>query len=201
MRLRPIGEQAIVVFGASTGLGREAALHLAGRGAQLVVSAADQDGLDALVQEVRAAGGRAVAIAAEATDAAAMEAVAEGAVAAYGRLDTWVHAGAVALHAPFAETTAEEFRRIIELNLLGVVHGLMAALPRLRAGGGGALIVVSAVEGAQAMPLSAAYSAAMHGVSGLLDALRMGRGACGLRFAPYRTRTRRAYTAFRHRAS
>ena len=173
MRLRPIGEQTIVVYGASMGLGREAALHLARRGARLVVAAAEQEGLDALVQEIRAAGGRAVAIAAEATDAAGMEAVAEGAIGAYGRLDAWVHAGAVALHAPFADTTPDEFRRIVDLNLLGVVHGLMAALPRLRAGGGGALIVVSAVEGAQAMPLSAAYSAAMHGVSGLLDALRM----------------------------
>ena len=173
MRLRPLSEQVVVVFGASTDLGRAAALHLARKGARLVVSAASREGLDPLVEEIQAAGGRGLAIAAEPSDYDAVEAVAEGAVNEFGRLDTWVHTAGVAFHAPFADTTPEEFQRIINVNLLGVVHGLMAALPRLRTAGGGALIVVSAVEGAQALPLTAAYSAAMHGVRGLLDALRM----------------------------
>jgi NAD(P)-dependent dehydrogenase (short-subunit alcohol dehydrogenase family) len=106
-------------------------------------------------------------------DYARVAAVAERAVAAYGRLDTWVHCAAVALYATFADTTPEEFRRVVEVDLLGQVYGAMAALPHLRREGRGALIHVSSIEAKRAFPYHSAYGAAKHGVDGFLEALRV----------------------------
>lgn len=69
-----------------------------------------------------------------------MFALASRAVELYGRIDTWVHAAAVSVYAPFQETRPEEFRRLIEVNLLGQAFGALAALPHLKRAGGGALI-------------------------------------------------------------
>ena len=65
--------------------------------------------------------------------------MADRAVEEYGRLDTWVHLAAVGLFATFGQTTPEEFARVIDMNLMGQVYGVMAALPHLKREGGGAL--------------------------------------------------------------
>jgi NAD(P)-dependent dehydrogenase (short-subunit alcohol dehydrogenase family) len=94
------------------------------------------------------------------------------AIDAFGRIDTWVNVAAVTVYARFEDTTPEEFRRVIEVNYLGQVHGALAALPRLRANGGGALISVSSVESSVSPPLTSAYAASKHAIEGALDALR-----------------------------
>ena len=76
------------------------------------------------------------------------------------------------VYARFEDTSPEEFRRVIEINYLGQVHGALAASPRLRRNGGGALISVSLVEGSVSLPLTSAYAASKHAVEGALDALR-----------------------------
>jgi len=137
MQLKPIDQQVVAVVGASSGIGREAALRFAQRGAKVVVSGRSQPGIQSLVDEIRAAGGQAVAIAADVTDFNQVRAVADRAVAEYGRLDTWVHAAAVAIYATFEQTTPEEFKRVIDVNLNGQAYGAMAALPHLRREGAG----------------------------------------------------------------
>lgn len=132
MQLKPIEQQVVAVVGASSGIGRETALRFARRGAKVVVAARSEAGLQSLVEEIQRDGGEATAIAADVTSFADMQAVAERAVTAYGRLDTWVHAAAVAVYATFEQTTPEEFRRVIEVNLVGQAYGAMAALPHLR---------------------------------------------------------------------
>lgn len=173
MDLKPLEEQVVAVVGASSGIGRETALRFARRGARVVVAARDEAGLRSLVEEICGAGGDALAVPADVADYARVAAVAERAVAAYGRLDTWVHCAAVALYAMFADTTPEEFRRVVEVDLLGQVYGAMAALPHLRREGRGALIHVSSVEAKRAFPYHSAYGAAKHGVDGFLEALRV----------------------------
>src|SRR5688572_17915711 len=110
MKLKPIEEQVVVLMGASSGIGREAALEFARRGARVVVSARSQSGLESLVEEIRQAGGQATAVSADVLSFEQVKAVADTAVATYGRLDTWVHLAAVALYATFADTTPEEFK-------------------------------------------------------------------------------------------
>jgi len=140
MKLKPINEQVVVVFGASSGIGRQTALRFAQRGARVVVAARGAAGLQSLVDEITRDGGEATAITADVTDFAQVKAVADGTVARYGRLDTWVHAAAVAIYALFDSTTPEEFKQVIDVNLTGQAYGAMAALPHLKREGRGALI-------------------------------------------------------------
>jgi NAD(P)-dependent dehydrogenase (short-subunit alcohol dehydrogenase family) len=173
VELKSIEEQVVAVVGASSGIGRETARRFAERGARIVVSARSEEGLQSLVQEIQRRGGQAAAIAADVADFAQVQAIAERAVGAYGRLDTWVHLAAVALYATFEQTTPEEFRRVIEVNLLGQVYGAMAALPHLKREGRGALIHVSSVEAKRAFPYHSAYAASKHGIDGWLEAMRL----------------------------
>jgi len=173
MRLKPLDQQVGVLLGASSGIGRETALRMAARGARLVVAARSAEGLATLVEEIRGAGGEATAVTADVTNYEQVQALAAAAVERYGRLDTWVHLAGVGLFATFEETTPEEFRRVIEVNLIGQMHGAKAALPHLARSGGGALIMISSVAARRAMPYHSAYAASKHGVHGLLDALRM----------------------------
>lgn len=173
MQLKPIEQQVVVVFGASSGIGRETALRFAARGAKLVLAARSVEGLRSLLGEIRDNGGEAIAVAADVTDFDQVRAVAGRAVDKFGRLDTWVHLAAVSLYAPFEQTTPEEWRRIIDVNLNGQAYGAMAALPYLRREGRGALIHISSVEAKRGMPLHSAYSASKHGIDGFLEALRL----------------------------
>ena len=170
---KPLEQQVVVVVGASSGIGRETALRFAQRGAKMVVSARSEPGLTSLVDEIQRVGGEAMAVAADVAEFDQVKGVADRAVATYGRLDTWVHLAAVALYAPFEQTTPEEFKRVVEINLLGQVYGAMAALPHLKRQGSGALIHISSVEARRAFPLHTAYASAKHGIDGFLEALRV----------------------------
>jgi NAD(P)-dependent dehydrogenase (short-subunit alcohol dehydrogenase family) len=90
-----------------------------------------------------------------------------------GRIDTWAHIAGVEIFATLEETRPAEFRRLIEVNLLGVAYAGMAVLPVLRQGPGGAFIAVSSVEADVPIPAQAAYAASKHGVDALLRSLRM----------------------------
>ncbi|OKH52111.1 short-chain dehydrogenase [Calothrix sp. HK-06] len=173
MQLKPINQQVVAVVGASSGIGRVAALQFANRGAKVVVAARSQPGLDSLVEEIHSLGGDATAVVADVSDFEQVKKIAQTAVDTYGRLDTWVHNAAIELYAAFAVTTPEEFKRIIEVNLLGQAYGAMAALPHLKCTGRGALIHVSSIEAKRSIPLQSAYAASKHGVDGFLEALRV----------------------------
>ena len=172
MELKKIEDQVVVVLGASSGIGRETALRFAARGAKVVVAARGEAGLASLVEEVEAAGGEALAVVCDVADPAQVQKVADLAEGAHGRVDTWVNVAATSVFARFEDTTPEEFRRVMEVNYLGQVHGMLAALPALRRAGGGALIAVSSVEALVSLPVHAAYSASKHAVEGAVDALR-----------------------------
>ncbi|WP_414587872.1 SDR family oxidoreductase [Scytonema sp. PCC 10023] len=173
MQLKPINQQVVALVGASSGIGRNAALQFASRGAKVVVAARSQPGLESLVEEIRGLGGEATAVVADVTVFDQVKAIADKAVEVYGRLDTWVHNAAVELYAAFEVTTPEEFKRIVDVNLMGQVHGAMAALPYLKREGRGALIHVSSIEARRSLPLQSAYAAAKHGIDGFLEALRV----------------------------
>lgn len=173
MRLKRLGDQVVVVMGASTGIGRLTALELARRGAKVVVSARDSESLAALAAEVQAGGGRALAFPADVSDPSQVQAVVDRAEAEFGGIDSWINVAATSVYATFEETTAAEFGRVIAVNLLGYANGARAALPALRRRGGGALINVSSVEARVALPYHSAYAASKHGVAALTDALRI----------------------------
>lgn len=173
MKLKPINQQVVSVVGASSGIGRITALEFARRGAKVVVSARGESKLKSLVEEIRSFGGEATYIVADVEVFDQVKAIADKTVEVYGRLDTWVHVPAVGIFATFDNTTPEEFKHVIDVDLMGQVYGAMAALPHLKREGRGALIHVSSVEGTRSLPYQSAYSAAKHGVEGFIEAMRL----------------------------
>lgn len=173
MQLKPINQQVVAIVGASSGIGRETALRFAKKGAKVVVAARSRAGLESLVNEIKQAGGDAVYVVADVSEFAQVKAIADKTVETYGRLDTWVHAAATGVLAPFDQITPEEFKRVIDVNLTGQAYGAMAALPYLKQAGRGALIHISSVEARRSIPLQSPYSASKHGVEGFLDSLRV----------------------------
>jgi NAD(P)-dependent dehydrogenase (short-subunit alcohol dehydrogenase family) len=172
MQLKPVKDQVAVILGASSGIGRETAIRFAARGAKVVVAARSELGLASLVREITASGGQAVYAVCDVADFAQVEGVADTAMRTFGRIDTWVNVAAVSVYARFEDTSLEEFRRLMDVNFMGQVHGTKAALPHLRREGRGALIAISSVEGIASLPLHSAYAASKHAVEGLCDALR-----------------------------
>lgn len=172
IKLKPIGVQVAVIFGASSGIGRITALEFAKRGAKLCVAARGEEGLKSLVEEIESFGGDAFYVVADAADFEQVKAVADKTVERYGRLDTWVHSAAAFMFARVEQTEPEEYKRIIEVNLLGQIYGAKAALPHLREKGG-ALIHVTSVESWRGVPYQSGYVSSKHGVRGFLQVLRV----------------------------
>ncbi len=168
--LRALPEQVVVVMGASSGVGRETARRAAARGARVVVAARDKVALEALVEDIGEE--RALAVAADVIDFDAVRAVADATVVHFGRLDSWVQAAATSVYGRFEDIEPEEFRRVIDVTLVGQAHGARAALPHLRRQGG-AFISVSSVTARRSYPLQSAYCAAKHGLDGFLESLRL----------------------------
>src|SRR5215210_5505791 len=173
MRFKPIDEQVVALMGASSGIGRETAIRFAKRGAKVVVSARNREALRSLVDEIRRDGGEALAVPADMAEFEQVNAVADRAAEQYGALDTWVHLSGVGLYATFDQTEPEEFKRVIDVNLMGQVYGAMAALPHLKREGRGALIHISSVEAKRSAPFHSAYAASKHGIDGFLESLRV----------------------------
>lgn len=170
--LKPIREQAAAVFGASSGIGRLAALEFARRGAKVCVAARSENGLKTLVEEITADGGEAFYVVADAADFQQVKSVADKTAERFGGLDTWIHSAGAFIFAEFEQITPEEFERLIKVNLLGQVFGAMAALPYMKKKGG-ALIHLTSVESYRTVPYQTAYGSSKHGISGFLEGLRV----------------------------
>lgn len=144
---KTIKDCIVVITGASSGIGRATALELAHRGATLVLSARREEARDELVRECIEQGIQALAAPADVTDEAAVKVIARKAKEKFGKLDVWINDAAVSLFGRFEETPPEAYRKVIETNLFGYVHGARAALPIFREQGKCILINFASVEG------------------------------------------------------
>lgn len=172
IKLKRLEQQVVVIIGASSGVGRLAALEFGRCGAKVVVSSRGEEALLSLVNEIKEKGGEAISVVADTADAGEVNHVAEEAIRAYGRIDTWVQNAAIPLFANFMETTPEEFKRVIDVNLNGAAYGAMAALNSMYQEGG-ALIFISSLEAETNMPYQSAYAASKHGMQGMVEVLRL----------------------------
>ncbi len=170
---RPLAQQVVVVTGAGSGIGRETARTFAQRGATVVAAARSPNALDSLAAEVERLGARCLPVPTDVSDYAQVEALADRAVETFGRIDTWVNNAAVSTYGTVEQMTPDELRRVIEVNLLGQVYGMKAALPHLKATGDGVLVNVSSALARRGVALQAAYCAAKHGIVGFAESLRM----------------------------
>jgi len=169
---RRIGEQVVVVTGASSGVGRAVARAFGARGARVGVLARTQEALEHCAAEIRRSGGDALVLPLDVTDAAAVERAADEVVARWGRIDTWVNDAMVSVFSPAKETTAAEFRRVAEVNYLGYVHGTLAALKHMLPRDEGHIIQIGSALAYRSIPLQSAYCASKAAIRGFTDSLR-----------------------------
>jgi NAD(P)-dependent dehydrogenase (short-subunit alcohol dehydrogenase family) len=172
VRLKRVGEQVIVITGASSGIGLATAQMAARKGARVVLNSRDDEDLRKVVEEIRAAGGQAVHHVGDVASVDAMRELAATAEREFGGFDTWVNNAGVSVFGRIEEVPVEDARRVFETNYWGVVNGSLAALPRLRREGG-ALINVGSILSDTAYPLQGHYAASKHAVKGFTDSLRL----------------------------
>src|SRR5919108_3697594 len=168
-----LANSVVVITGASTGIGRASALKFARARATVVVTSRREHALRRLAEQCEKLGGRALAIAADVTDQQAIQHVAGRASEKFGRIDAWVNNAAVTLFARLEEAPPESYRRVIETNLFGCIHGARAVLPYFREQGSGILINVSSGIGKMGSPFVSAYAASKFAIVGFSESLRM----------------------------
>jgi NAD(P)-dependent dehydrogenase (short-subunit alcohol dehydrogenase family) len=172
IRLKPIKDQVIVITGASSGIGLATALEAARRGARVVLASRDEADIKKATDQISQKGGQAMPVVVDVGDQASVEALAEQAIVAYDRIDTWVNNAGVSIYGKLEEVPLEDAHRLFETNYWGVVHGSLAAVQHLKQHGG-ALINVGSELSETAMPLQGHYAASKHAVKGFTDTLRM----------------------------
>jgi NAD(P)-dependent dehydrogenase (short-subunit alcohol dehydrogenase family) len=179
VQLKPIREQVVVIVGASSGIGLVTARLAARQGARVVLAARNGTDLQRRVEEIRADGGRAVCQVADVADAEQVRHIAETGEREFGCIDTWINCAGVGVYGEITKVPIEDMRRQFDVIYWGTVYGSLAAVERLR-GGGGALINVASALADRAIPLQGNYCAAKHAVKAFTDALRMELEAGGV---------------------
>ena len=171
-----------VISGAGGGLGREYALLLASRGAKVVVNdlgtsrrgeGSDLSMAGAVVDEIRAAGGEAVANGDSVATAEGSAALVRAALDAWGRVDILIHNATINRHGPFRDLAFADFSAVIDVHLMGTFHLAKAAFPRMCDAGYGRIILVSSIVGLYGEKNVAAYAAGKAAVIGLANALAL----------------------------
>jgi len=171
-----------VVTGAASGIGREIALELGRSGALVVVSDLQEDGCQRVVDEITEAGEQARVFAADVTDEAAMKGLVAFAEAEGGGLHMAVNnAGVGGPSLPTGEYPAEDWRRVIDINLNGVFYGMRWQIPAMERAGGGAIVNMSSILGSVGFANAAPYVAAKHALLGLTKTAAMEYAQKGVR--------------------
>ena len=164
--------------GASSGIGEATARELASRGAAVVAAARDAEKLEALVRGISASGGRAIAVRTDVADRESVEAMIGRTVDEFDSLDLLVNNAGLGLSGRVAELRTEDLRYVFEVNTIGPLNSIQAALPRM--GRGGRIINVSSVVGRRAIPKVGGYCASKFALNALSDALRVELAARGV---------------------
>ncbi|NJP67805.1 SDR family NAD(P)-dependent oxidoreductase [Streptomyces spiramenti] len=190
---RPGPARGVVVTGAASGIGRTAALRFAALGDGVLVVDLDADGTARTVEDVRSAGGRAVGLCGDLIEHSVVDEVARRAVAEFGRIDVVVNnAGVMDRMSAVHETDDAEWERVIAVNLTAPFLLTRAVLPHMLAAGSGVLVFTGSEAGLRGGAAGAAYTAAKHGVAGLVRNLAVmyrGRGVRANAVAPGPVRT------------
>ena len=173
-RLRPIHDQAIVITGASSGIGLATARMAARQGADVFLIARDGAALADIVAELEEEGLSAGYAVADVGDEEELNAAAAAAIEKFGGFDTWVNNAGVGIVSPVDEVSTADHERLFRTNYFGVVHGSLAALRHFReTGESGAIINLGSVVSDMPMILSVPYAATKHAVKGFTDGLRI----------------------------
>lgn len=164
--------KVILLTGASSGIGEATARRLASQGHRLIIGARRTDRLEALARSIRTEGGNVDYLALDVTDLKAMQAFADFAIKTYGRIDVIINNAGVMPLSPLAALKVDEWNRMIDVNIRGVLNGIAAVLPTMQAQKSGQVINISSIGGLTVMPTAAVYCATKYAVRAISDGLR-----------------------------
>jgi NADP-dependent 3-hydroxy acid dehydrogenase YdfG len=164
--------QVVAVTGASSGIGEATALALAAEGAAVALGARREDRLRDLAQRIESEGGRALPIEVDVADEASARSFVERTHRELGSLDVLINNAGVMLLGPIEGADTEQWRRMVDVNVLGLLYCTSAALPIMREQGGGTIVNVSSVAGRFANAGSGVYNLTKFGVGAFSEALR-----------------------------
>lgn len=166
-------DKAIAITGASSGIGEGTARLLAARGARLMLGARRGDRLEKLAADIRAAGGTAEFRTLDVTDRTDFEAFVAATERAYGRIDVLVNNAGIMPLSSFISMKVDEWDQMIDVNIRGVLHGIAAALPRMKAQGSGHFVNISSIGGYRVWPTCGVYSATKYAVRAISEGVRL----------------------------
>jgi NADP-dependent 3-hydroxy acid dehydrogenase YdfG len=166
--------KVVVITGASSGLGESTARHLADLGASVVLGARRKDRLDAIVKDITAKGGKALAVTVDVTKRDQVDSLIQEALHAHGKIDVLVNNAGIMPIAPLAALKVDEWERAIDINIKGVLYGIAAALPVFQKAKRGHFINLSSVGGIKVFaPGGTVYSGTKFAVRAISEGLRM----------------------------
>jgi NADP-dependent 3-hydroxy acid dehydrogenase YdfG len=166
--------KVVVITGASSGLGESTARHLAKLGATVVLGARRIDRLNAIVKDIEVDGGTALAVSVDVTNRAEVEALVKRAIDTFGKVDVLVNNAGIMPIAPLAMLKVDEWDRMIDINIKGVLYGIAAALPFMQQQKGGHIINIASVFGIKVFaPGGTVYCATKDAVRVITEGLRM----------------------------
>ena len=179
MRLQ---DKVAIITGAGAGLGRASALLWASEGASVVIAEHSADRANQVAEEITAAGGTAVAMPVDVSDQAAVRAMTDETVERFGKLDIlFANAGIPAPPTPFAEQDADDWRRVFDVNVIGILNCIQAATPHMRANGGGVILNCSSGAALVAIPGVPVYTATKGAINALSRAFALDLGQYNIR--------------------
>ncbi len=176
-----LSDRAVAITGASSGIGEATALLCARSGASVALAARRGDRIDELAQRIEAEGGRAIAVPTDVADEAAARAFVQRAHDELGPLDALINNAGVMLLGPVEGADTDQWRQMIDVNVLGLLYCTHAALPLMREQGSGHIVNVSSVAGRRANNGAAVYNLTKFGVNGFTEALRQEASRSGVR--------------------
>jgi short-subunit dehydrogenase len=189
---RDLRNRVAVITGASSGIGRAAAVAFGRQGVRVVLGARRSHRLQEVVEAIQAAGGEARGVPTDVTRPEDVARLVREAVTAFGRLDILVNNAGLGYHGRLEAMPVEEIRYLFDVNVMGTLHGVQAAVPIMRSQGSGHIINVSSVVGKRAMPGGAVYSATKFAQVALSESLRLELADAGIEVSvvcPVSTRT------------
>ena len=179
---RNIEGKVVVITGASSELGESTARHVAKLGATVVLGARRKDRLDAIVKNIQADGGKALAVSTDVTNRTQVEALVQKAIGTYGKVDVLVNNAGIMPIAPLSLLKVDEWDRMIDLNIKGVLYGIAAALPQMKKQKSGHIINTASVFGIKVFaPGGTVYCATKSAVRALTEGLRVEVHGDGIR--------------------
>jgi Short-chain alcohol dehydrogenase of unknown specificity len=164
--------KVVVITGASSGNGESTARFLSAQGATVVLGARRIERINLLAEELRSRGGKAIAVATDVTQNQQVKKLVDAAVEAYGRIDVMMNNAGLMPHSPLERLKIDDWDRMIDVNLKGVLYGIAAALPHMKQQKSGHFINVSSVAGHKVRPGSAVYAATKTAVLVVSEGLR-----------------------------